>query len=1274
MKTKGKLLFSSVIAIIFCLSLMIGATFALFTSESKVNVAVSSGKVSVVANAENLELYSGVWNDTTKVYDSVKQTNGNFINGGNASIVENTVTVNLLTSMDKVAFDIVIRNYSNVKVLYQTKVELVDGLDLFKGLEITIGEGANAVKYDGMTAYSNWASLEPVVDADGNYDEANNIVVPVSIELPEKAGNEYQDLTCTLAYTVSAVQGNAHVEDPVVDPNLLSVHNLTDFKLFAESVANGNNFSGKTVQLGGDIDLNNEEWTPIDNFNGTFDGNGHTISNLNVNQPNRDAVGLFGYIDRANFKNLTIENANVVGDGCVGALCGYAFVCNFDNITIKGDVKVEGVWDVAGVTGYTYGDVTNVTIDANDGSIIKAITSSGSANAAGVVGFLGEGSGSISNVTSNIDVYGTSYGVGGIVGMAQYGTIISNAKSSGNVSIYDESCAYATTIKRIGGIAGDWMNSNGSVVTLENVSFTGTLSAKSADGVVFTDFYNQGLAGRCWNNGPGGILVLNGVAYQWLNDGMYAILDQASTISTIATSNKITHYEIYNEKGLQFLATEVNDNKKTYKGEVIKLTNNINLADINWTPIGLNGDVAGFQGIFDGQNKTISNLTVDLTSTPKFQSAGLFGAIINAEVKNFTVENAKVHNLTTGSASACGTAVVAGSSAYASTIKNVHVIGAELSSNRMVGGIAGYFVGTVDGCTVTGIKLTATPDKFSGSYDNGDKVGGIIATTNGVTNLTNNKVTDATLVGYRDLGGIAGAANCGTVSGNTVEKISITSDQQKNHYEFIANNAQAIVGRVLAGTVGNNTTKEIDVTIVKITSGLYTEDPTAYLAEGYTTVKSGNKFLVVEKTADDSLVLEAETDEALSAAKGVANAEITLGTGEFSTISGVADGVTITGAEDGSTVVNHTAGSGALTSSYKNTTITNVTFAGSNAARWTYNTGDSVFNNCTFKGKTYGFHVDSANGGTITFNNCTFIGFNAFAGDGTYYFNNCTFKHSGSYGHTNMWGVGYFNNCTFEENVTWASATDAIVYMDGKAWVGSTANLTKVLFADQENIHVVLNDDLSLDVSDSSIALGTAKTKSIVIDGDNYNLTLTTSYWSRLSLANPEATLTLKNMTLTSTQTSGTWDSYDVTFKCNVELENVVLEKALAIDGPGKTAKLTNVKINETHDYYALWIVAGSNVVIDGLEVTSSGRGIKIDAEYVDNPTKTTLKISNAKFTTVKKAAIMVDSPAGADITCENINIENCTADSKNVVWVDSDAASYYDLVTVTGATKFQEQ
>ena len=71
---------------------------------------------------------------------------------------------------------------------------------------------------------------------------------------------------------------------------------------------------------------------------------------------------------------------------------------------------------------------------------------------------------------------------------------------------------------------------------------------------------------------------------------------------------------------------------------------------------------------------------------------------------------------------------------------------------------------------------------------------------------------------------------------------------------------------------------------------------------------------------------------------------------------------------------------------------------------------------------------------------------------------------------------------------------------------------------------------------------------------------------------------------------------------------------------------------------------------------------------------KTTLKISNAKFTTVKKAAIMVDSPAGADITCENINIENCTADSKNVVWVDSDAASYYDLVTVTGATKFQEQ
>ena len=77
---KNKVLLTSILSISSCASLITGATFALFTSESKVNIAVTSGKVDVKATIDetSVETYSGQWNETTKVYDSVKQAEGAF--------------------------------------------------------------------------------------------------------------------------------------------------------------------------------------------------------------------------------------------------------------------------------------------------------------------------------------------------------------------------------------------------------------------------------------------------------------------------------------------------------------------------------------------------------------------------------------------------------------------------------------------------------------------------------------------------------------------------------------------------------------------------------------------------------------------------------------------------------------------------------------------------------------------------------------------------------------------------------------------------------------------------------------------------------------------------------------------------------------------------------------------------------------------------------------------------------------------------------------------
>ena len=200
---KRNILISSILAIMLCVSLIAGATFALFTSESKVNIAVTSGKVDVVATVENLTTYSGtdltgdVTADAEKIVATA--TNGEFTNGGTAvfsSAGGNVITLSNVTPGDKVTFDVKIVNNSNVAVMYRIAVNCEDDNGLFYGLEVKIDDE----KMTSRTLRTEYTNL-----AVGSAD----IVVPISIELPSNAGNEYQDKTCKISYAVEAAQGNA---------------------------------------------------------------------------------------------------------------------------------------------------------------------------------------------------------------------------------------------------------------------------------------------------------------------------------------------------------------------------------------------------------------------------------------------------------------------------------------------------------------------------------------------------------------------------------------------------------------------------------------------------------------------------------------------------------------------------------------------------------------------------------------------------------------------------------------------------------------------------------------------------------------------------------------------------------------------------------------------------------------------------------------------------------------------------------------------------------
>lgn len=239
--------------------------------------------------------------------------------------------------------------------------------------------------------------------------------------------------------------------------------------------------------------------------------------------------------------------------------------------------------------------------------------------------------------------------------------------------------------------------------------------------------------------------------------------------------------------------------------------------------------------------------------------------------------------------------------------------------------------------------------------------------------------------------------------------------------------------------------------------------------------------------------------------------------------------------------------------------------------------------------------------------------------------------------------------------------------------------LAAALTANEEDILVVLGADVDLPISSlgsqtsgsGEYKLGGADTKNITIDLNGKTLNFTTSYMSAIGANNPDATITIKNGTVTSTGNSATtWNINDVTFaNCNYVIENVTFNKEVALTNAGKSVTMNDATINGTGDYYALWISAkGQTVKVDNLKINTSGRGIKIDEQYVGAPAKVTLDISNSTFKTTKKAAIMVKSVEGADITVSDIDISNVTADKVFAIWVDEDAKANADKVVVNGA------
>ncbi len=196
---------------------------------------------------------------------------------------------------------------------------------------------------------------------------------------------------------------------------------------FRDQVNGGRNFSGEYVKVGADLLMNDttgwenwdttapaNSWTPIGNstnrFNGTFDGDNHTISGIYINTT-LYSQGLFGYAENGAIANVGVIDSYISGSYHVGSVVGNSG-SSLTNCYFDGVVKGTGT-EIGGVVGCHWGGVTNCY---NYGEVI------GSSTSECIGGVAGMGYSGLSGCFNGGSVTGYR-GVGGVVGCHDGGTM-----------------------------------------------------------------------------------------------------------------------------------------------------------------------------------------------------------------------------------------------------------------------------------------------------------------------------------------------------------------------------------------------------------------------------------------------------------------------------------------------------------------------------------------------------------------------------------------------------------------------------------------------------------------------------------------------------------------------------------------------------------------------------------------------------------------------------------------------------------------------------------
>lgn len=699
-KSTKRALLLSALSLLMCVSMLIGSTFAWFTDSASTAVnKIQAGTLDVQLldeNGNSLEGQTLAWQKATG-HESEEV------------LWEPGCTYKLQP--------ITIKNAGNLALKYKVIISGINGsAKLNEVIDWTISGADIGTEYHLTAGASNTLTIVG--------------------HMQESAGNEYQGLSIDgIGITVVATQDtveydsnnntydtNATYLNTDAQANNYFISNADELVYFAKSVnVDGETYAGKTVKLTADIDLAGKLWIPVgqtqvSSFQGTFDGQGHTIKNMTVNYTGTNsnyACGLFGWIELHNgapivIQNVKFDNANVTGIKYTGVVAGYANGAS--GAEIKNCV------------------VTNSTVTSN------------SKNAGGIIGYMGKGV-LTGNTVSGCTI-SAKYDVGGIANSVEPAVTFTKNKVENTKIYYEEDQSYDAAGIFTGGkvvyrddntkttFVPDSTNTSSNVTVNKLVAVSTAEQLSSALNATYSSDTTIKLANDITLSGEWGAHSLNGS-----NNANLVIDGNGKTIYGLTSSN---YYNLsgFNSNGL---VTNIGPgfSSVTFKNLTIdgaNLTNNggqtaatgvfvgdTNTVDVTFDTCTVTGAVVNsykYAGGFIGYiqdvygNKSIKLINCVVSDSNINTTDSSVGGLVGQHYTNLTITGCKIMGTTTikCAENRTGTVAKAGYLLGTATVKTTTISNITVESTVTLNTMGGTtydttnYVGRIDGgATVNGV-------------------------------------------------------------------------------------------------------------------------------------------------------------------------------------------------------------------------------------------------------------------------------------------------------------------------------------------------------------------------------------------------------------------------------------------------------------------------------------------------------------------------------------------------------------------------------------------